>query len=275
MENATETTAPDYETIKAGQNAVWSSGDYARIGTTLQIVGEDLAEALDLRSGQTVLDVAAGNGNFSLAAARRFAEVTSTDYVQDLLDKGRARAEAEAMKLYYKIADAENLPFETASFDVVASTFGVMFTPNQNRAASEMLRVCRSGGKIGLANWTPDGFIGAIFKTIGRYLPPPAGVQSPALWGVQSRLEELFGEAAKSLTVTKKDFVFRYQCADHWIDVFRTYYGPMRKAFSVLDQEQSASLNQDIEDVIGRFNTAADGTMVVPSEYAEIVIERR
>ncbi len=267
--------APDYSAIKAGQNAVWSSGDYARIGTTLQIVGEELAEALDLRSGQSVLDVAAGNGNFSLAAARRWTEVTSSDYVTELLDKGRARAKAEGLNLIYQVADAEDLPFDAASFDVVGSTFGVMFTPHQERAAAEMLRVCRGGGKIGLANWTPDGFIGALFKTIGRYLPPPAGLQSPALWGTQSRLHELFGGGARDIAMEMKSFVFRYQSPEHWLTVFRTFYGPMHKAFSILDDAQAVSLTQDILDLIARFNVAADGTMVVPSEYAEIVMIRR
>lgn len=273
-QSAEALVVPDYNAIKAGQNAVWSSGDYARIGTTLQIVGEELAEALDLRSGQSVLDVAAGNGNFSLAAARRWTEVTSSDYVTGLLDKGRERAKAEGLNLTYQVADAEDLPFDAASFDVVGSTFGVMFTPHQERAAAEMLRVCRGGGKIGLANWTPDGFIGALFKTIGRYLPPPAGLQSPALWGTQSRLDELFGGSAKDIAMEAKSFVFRYQSPEHWLSVFRTFYGPMHKAFSTLEESQSDSLTDDILDLISRFNVAADGTMVVPSEYAEIVVTR-
>ena len=180
-ETTTPPAQPDYAAIKVKQNAAWASGDYAIVGTTLQIVGEDLAEALDLRSGQKVLDVAAGNGNFTLAAARRWADVTSTDYVQSLLHRGEDRAVADGLKVAFQYADAEDLPYADASYDAVASTFGVMFTPNQAKAASEMLRVCRSGGKIGLANWTPDGFIGCLFKTIGRYVPPPAGVSSPAL----------------------------------------------------------------------------------------------
>ncbi len=271
----TETPTPDYAAVKAKQNAAWSSGDYAIVGTTLQIVGEDLAEALDLRSGQKVLDVAAGNGNFTLAAARRWADVTSTDYVQSLLDRGSERAAAERLDVTFEIADAEALPYADASFDVVASTFGVMFTPDQDKAATEMLRVCRSGGKIGLANWTPDSFIGALFKVIGRHLPPPAGVKSPALWGTRSRLEELFGNGAHDISVSDRKFVFRYRSTDHWMDVFRTYYGPMHKAFAALDDAGRESLDREVRDLIGRFNEAEDGTMVLPSDYAEVVITRR
>src|SRR5262245_36962050 len=179
---------PDLVTVKSKQQAAWSAGNYAVVGTTLQIVGESLCEALDLRAGQTVLDVAAGNGNASLAAARRFCTVTSTDYVGTLLARGRQRAEAEGLAIAFREADAEALPFADASFDVVVSTFGVMFTPDQPRAARELLRVCKSGGAIGLANWTPDGFIGQLFKTIGKYAPPAPGAKSPALWGTRERL---------------------------------------------------------------------------------------
>ncbi len=269
------TAGPDYAAIKSKQNAAWSSGDYAVVGTTLQIVGESLAEALDLRSGQKVLDVAAGNGNFALAAARRWAEVTAVDYVPDLLQRAGQRAVADRMELDCQEADIEDLPFADASFDVVASTFGVMFTPDQEKAAAEMLRVCRGGGKIGLANWTPDSFIGTLFKTIGRHVPPPAGVKSPALWGTRSRLEELFGAGAASIAVSERSFVFRYRSPDHWLEIFRTYYGPVLKAFAALDKEGQAALERDIADLIGRFNEAEDGTMVAPATYAEVTIVRR
>ena len=271
----TMTATPDYTAIKAKQNAAWSSGDYAIVGTTLQIVGEQLAEALDVRSGQKVLDVAAGNGNFTLAAARRWAEVTSSDYVDALLARGRERAAADRLDVTYQVADAEDLPFADASFDVVASTFGVMFTPNQEKAAAEMLRVCRGGGRIGLANWTPDGFIGALFKTIGRYAPPPAGVRSPALWGTRARLEALFGGAAAEIAVTEKNFAFRYRSPQHWLDVFRTYYGPVHKTFGALDGEKQTALTRDLLDLIATFNVASDGTMVAPGKYLEVVITRR
>ena len=221
----------DLKALKAKQHATWSSGDYGVIGTTLQIVGEQLAESMDLRAGQSVLDVAAGNGNLTLAAARRWCEVTSTDYVESLLAQGRKRAEAEGLQIKFQVADAEDLPFADASFDAVASTFGVMFTPDQDKAAAEILRVCKRGGKIGLANWTPAGFVGQIFKTLGKYIPPQTGSRSPALWGTRERLEELFGDGIASIIAAPHNFVFRYRSSAHFIDVFKTYYGPMLKAF--------------------------------------------
>jgi SAM-dependent methyltransferase len=217
---------PDYTAIKAKQNAAWASGDYARIGTTLQIVGESLAEVMDLRPGSSVLDVAAGNGNATLAFARRWCEVTSTDYVDELLARGRARAEADGQNVTFRMADAEQLPFANASFDAVVSTFGVMFTPNQAKAASELLRVCRSGGLIGLANWTPEGFIGQVFKTLGKHIAPPTGISSPAIWGTKPRIEHEFAPKARHVVFERKAFVFRYRSPDHFMDVFRTYYGP-------------------------------------------------
>jgi len=261
----------DLATIKGRQRVAWSSGDYAIVGTTLQIVGERLCEAVDLRSNQRVLDVAAGNGNATLAAARRFADVVSTDYVSTLLDRGRERAKAERLVVTFQEADAENLPFAEASFDVVLSTFGVMFTPNQQRAASELIRVCRPGGKIGLANWTPEGFIGKLFKTIGKYVPPAPGVRSPALWGSKAHLDALFGAKA-TVAAESKDFVFRYRSPDHWVDVFRTYYGPVVKAFEVIDPEARNALETDLYALLDEFNVAEDGTLIVPSEYLEAVI---
>ena len=267
--------APDLAALKTRQQSAWSSGDYAVVGVTLQIIGENLCEALDLRSGQKVLDVAAGNGNVSLAAARRWCEVTSTDYVPALLDRGKARAAAENLKLVFKDADAEALPFADASFDAVVSTFGVMFTPDQDTAASELMRVCRRGGKIGLANWTPQGFIGQLFKTLGKYLPPPAGAKSPALWGTKERLAELFGTGAASIHAEPHNFMFRYRSPAHFIDVFKTYYGPLLKAVTALDEDKRVSLLADIEALIGRLNRADDGTMVVPGEYLEAVILKK
>jgi len=268
-------TAPDLEAIKTKQQASWSSGDYAIVGTTLQIVGEQLAEAMDLRAGQKVLDIAAGNGNATLAAARRWCDVTSTDYVETLLARGRQRAEADGLKVTFQQADAEALPFADASFDGVMSTFGAMFSPDQSRTASEMLRVCRPGGRIGLANWTPDGFIGQMFKTIGKQLPPPAGMKSPALWGTWEWMEKAFRAEASTLTAEPRHFVFRYRTPEHFLDVFRRYYGPMLKAFEALDQRGRAALSQDILNLIGTFNRATDGTMVVPGEYLEVVVTRR
>src|SRR6478672_5078163 len=270
-----ETASPDLAAIKARQKAAWSSGDYAIVGTTLQIVGEELCEALDLSGGSKVLDVAAGNGMVSLAAARRWCDVVSTDYVASLLERGRARAQAEGLAIEFMEADAEDLPFAEGTFDVVVSTFGVMFTPNQEKAAAELLRVCKSGGQIGLANWTPDGFIGQVFKTLGKYLPPPAAAKSPLLWGTRARLTELFAAGATWIKTEPREFKFRYRSAEHFVDVFRTYYGPTLKAFSALDVPQQIRLEKDLYDLIGRMNTADDKTMVVPSEYLEIVIVKK
>ena len=266
---------PDLKAVKAKQQVAWSSGDYAIVGTTLQIVGEQVAEAMDLRPGQRVLDVAAGNGNASLAAARRWCDVTSTDYVSSLLDSGRARAVAEGHNVQFQEADAENLPFPEASFDAVMSTFGVMFTPNQDQAASELARVCKRGGRIGLANWTPESFIGQLFKTIGKYIPPAAGVKSPGLWGTKARLEELFGKTAREIRTTSREFAFRYRSPTHWIEVFRTYYGPMSKTFGALDAEKQAAFTLDLLALMESRNRSGDGTLVLPSEYLEVVIERK
>jgi ubiquinone/menaquinone biosynthesis C-methylase UbiE len=266
---------PDLAAIKQRQQGAWSSGDYAIVGTTLQIVGEQLCEALDLRPGSKVLDVAAGNGNVTLAAARRWCEVTSTDYVPALLERGRERATAEGLTVDFREADAEALPFTDASFDVVVSTFGVMFTADQDKAAAELLRVCKPGGKIGLANWTPRGFIGQVFKTLGKYLPPPAGTKSPALWGTRERLDEMFGRQASAIVAEPRMFVFRYRSPEHWLDVFKTFYGPMLKAFAALDANAQAGLRNDLLGVVGEFNRANDGSMAVPSEYLEVVVTKR
>jgi ubiquinone/menaquinone biosynthesis C-methylase UbiE len=274
MTTAVVTPTPDYPAIKAKQNAAWSSGDYSRIGVTLQIVGESLAETMDLRPGASVLDVAAGNGNATLAFARRMCAVTSTDYVDALLARGRARAEAEALDVTYEIADAEQLPFNDSTFDGVVSTFGVMFAPNQDKAASELLRVCRPNGKIGLANWTPGGFIGEVFKTLGRHVPPPTGVNSPARWGTESWISQAFGPQARAIAVAYKAFVFRYPSPERFIDVFRAFYGPIHKAFLALDANGQAALAGDLIHTIAHFNTATDGSMRAPSEYAEVIIAR-
>jgi SAM-dependent methyltransferase len=269
---STSPHAVDFAAVKNKQHLAWSSGDYAVVGTTLQIVGESLCEALDLRAGERVLDIAAGNGNATLAAARRWCDVVSTDYVPTLLERGRTRANAEALQVKFEHADAENLPYTDHSFDVVMSTFGVMFTPDQDKAAAEMARTCKPGGRIGLANWTPDSFVGELFKHMGRYLPPPAGVKSPALWGTDARLNELFGERIDSIAIERRHFMFRYHSAAHWLEVFRTFYGPMHKAFGALDPEHQASLAADLIALAERFNRATDGTLVAPSEYLEVVI---
>ncbi len=271
--NAVTQPSPDLAALKSRQQVAWASGDYSVIGARLQIVGENLCEALDLRSGEKVLDIAAGNGNATLAAARRWAKVTSTDYVPELLERGRERAMANGLAVDFQQADAEALPFKDASFDVVVSTFGVMFTPDQDKAAKEMLRVCRTGGRIGMANWTPESFIGQVFKTIGQHIPPMPGVRSPALWGTKTRLEEMFGGQA-SIEATSRIYNFRYRSPAHWLEVFRTWYGPVHKAFEALPQPGKAALEEDFLALIARFNRAKDGTMVVPAEYLEVVIRK-
>lgn len=265
----------DFGALKTKQQAAWSSGNYAVVGTTLQIVGENLCEAMDLRPGSRVLDVAAGNGMASLAAARRWCDVTSTDYVPALLERARARAIAEGLVMEFKEADAENLPFDDNSFDAVLSTFGVMFTPQQDRAAAELMRVCKPGGTIGLANWTPEGFIGRIFKTLSKHLPPPQGTRSPALWGTRTRLDELFGEKASSLSADSRHFNFRYRSPEHFLEVFKTYYGPVLKAFAALDTEKQDALQKELLELIASMNVGHKGSMSVPSEYLEVTIVKR
>jgi ubiquinone/menaquinone biosynthesis C-methylase UbiE len=263
--------APDFSALKARQQAAWASGDYAVIGTTLQIVGESLAEACDLRFDERVLDVAAGNGNATLAAARRGCVVTSTDYVGTLLERGAQRAKAEGLDVNFEVADVEALPYKDSRYDAVLSTFGVMFAPDHARAASEMARVCRGKGRIGLANWTPDGMVGQMFKIIGRYLPPPAGAQSPALWGTEAHLRDLFGPKAK-IAITPRVFKFRYRNTAHFIDVFRTWYGPVHKAFAALPLDKATELNSELSNLLSSRNTAGLESLVVPSEYLEVVI---
>jgi ubiquinone/menaquinone biosynthesis C-methylase UbiE len=267
------TTVPDFTAIKTRQQAAWASGDYAVVGTTLQIVGENLAEALDLRAGSRVIDIAAGNGNATLAAARRHCSVVSTDYVPELLEKGSQRALAEHLDVEFRTADAEQLPFPDAAFDVAMSVFGVMFTPEHERAAHEMARVTRRGGQIGLANWTPDSFIGQLFRLLGSYLPPAPGLRSPPLWGTEAHLRDIFGPAIGELRTTRRQFVFRYRSAAHFIEVFRRYYGPVHKAFLALPADKQDSLERDLHALITSCARVGD-TLVLPSDYLEAVITR-
>jgi ubiquinone/menaquinone biosynthesis C-methylase UbiE len=268
---ATTTSAPP--SIKTRQQATWASGNYAVIGTTLQIVGELLCEAADVSSDERVLDVAAGNGNATLAAARRFAQVTSTDYVPALLDVGRRRAEAERLDVTFEVADAEALPYPDASFDVVLSTFGVMFTAAQEQAAGELQRVCRPGGRIGLACWTPTGFIGDLFKVVARHVPPMPGVRSPVLWGTDAHIRTLFPDAT-SIEHTVRHFAFRYRSAEHFVEVFRAFYGPVHKAFASLEAERQAALESDLVSLLRAANRGRGAALVVPAEYLETVITR-
>lgn len=265
----------DFTVLKNRQMAAWASGDYAVIGTTLQLVGEQLAEACDLRWDERVLDVAAGNGNATLAAARRGCQVTSTDYVAGLLERGAERARAERFDVHFQVADAEALPFGDATFDAVLSSFGVMFSPHHSRAAAELLRVCRPGGRIGLANWTPESLVGRMFGVLGRYLPPPVGVQPPSLWGVETHLQTLFEEGAADIAVRQRLFNFRYRSAAHFIEVFRTWYGPVHKAFAALPDSAARALEFDLAELLNRMNQGGPSSLVVPGEYLEVVIARR
>lgn len=268
-------TTPDYTAIKQRQQTTWAAGDYAMIGTTLQIVGERLCEVVDLRAGERVLDVAAGNGNATLAAARHFAQVTSTDYAGELLERGKERAAAERLAVTFQTADAEALPFADNSFDVVLSSFGVMFTPDQAKAAAELTRTVRKGGRIGLASWTPEGFIGQLFKVIGAFIPPPAGVRSPALWGTEAYLQELFGKDASAIRCERRNFNFRYLSAEHFIQIFRDFYGPTYKAFGALDEPRQKALAAEMTALLERLNVAGKDSLVVPGEYLEAVITRK
>ncbi len=266
--------APDYGAIKTRQQATWSSVDFGRIGVRLQIVGESLCEAVDLRAGEKVIDVAAGNGNASLAAARRFADVTSTDYVAALLDQGLRRADADGLSITARLADAEDLPFEDGTFDVALSTFGVMFAPNPPRAADEMLRVVRPGGRIGLASWTPDGFVGQLLRVVGRFVPPPAGVAPPTAWGTETRIVELFGPYARDIHTQRKPYVFRFLSAAHWIQIFRAFYGPVNRAFAALDGSGQTALHQALLELLDAYDVGGGRGLVVPGDYLEVVVTK-
>lgn len=270
-----ETHTVNFEAIKEKQRTNWGSGDYGKIGVTLQITGEQLCESMDLKAGESVLDIASGNGNVALAAARRFCNVHATDYVESLLEQSKQRAEAEGFDIHYQFADAEDLPFADNAFDNVVSSFGVMFTPNQDKSAAELIRVCKSQGKIGLINWTPESFIGQIFKLIGRYIAPPAGLKSPALWGTRAFIDAHFEAHASQITYRTREFNFRYCSPQHWIDLFRTYYGPVHKAFAALDTEQAQNLEIDLHQLIAEFNRDETGGMIVASEYLEIIVQKR
>jgi SAM-dependent methyltransferase len=261
--------------IKEKQQKTWASGNYAVIGNQLVIMGERLCEAVDVHSGRKVLDVATGSGNTAISAARRYCDVTGIDYVPELILQAKERAGAERLEITFEVGDAENLPYPDASFDVVLSTVGVMFAPDQEKTAGELLRVCKPGGKIGLANWTPDGFIGNMFRTVGKHVPPPPGIKPPPLWGSEERLRELFGEGVSSLRTTRHSYAFRFLSAEHMIDSFRTYYGPVHKAFESLDVAGQDAFARDLEELVHNWNISGDETVVAPSDYLEVVAVRR
>ena len=270
-----QSQVPNLSAIKDRQQKTWTSGNYARVGNTLVIMGELLCEAVDVHAGDKVLDVATGSGNTAISAARRFCDVTGVDYVPELIEDGRRRAVVEGLEITFDVGDAEDLPYPDASFDVVLSTVGVMFAPHQEKVAEELLRICRPEGKIGLANWTPDGFIGNMFRTLGKHVPPPSGIKPPPLWGTEERLRELFGEGVASVEVTRRSYVWRYPSARHFVEYFRSYYGPTLKAFESLDRDGQEALAKDLEELLEQWNTSGDATLVVPSDYLEVVAVRR
>lgn len=269
------TATVDYEALKQRQRTAWETGDYPRVGNTLQIIAERLVESADVHAGQRVLDVACGQGNVAIAAARRFAESTGIDFATNLLAQGRERAEAEHVAVTFTEADAERLPFPEGCFDASLSTVGVMFAPDQQRAAAELVRVTRVGGKIGLASWTPAGLVGVLFKTIGNYAPPPAGVSSPMLWGTEDRLAELFGDRVEWTSLRKRTFDFCYRSPEHFSEWFRRYYGPITRVADALDDDTRVRFAADLTEVPGQFNRADDGTVLASGEYLEAVGVRR
>ena len=253
---------------------MWGTGDYNEIGARLLIISERLCENLDLQPGERVLDIASGSGNVALAAARRFCDATGTDYVPDLLDRGRMRAEAEGLPVNFEVADAENLPYDDASFDVVTSVIGVMFAPDQQQAAQEMLRVCRSGGKIGMANWTPESFAGDLFKIVAKHVPPPPGMTPPTVWGTEDGLENLLGDGVESVQINRHHYSLRYWSVDHFIDFHRTYFGPIKAAYEALDASGQERLTRDLIDTVMERNRSGSDTVVADSEYLEVVAIR-
>ena len=258
------------EAIKRAQQQVWASGDYAAIGGTLQIVAELLCEAVDLRGGQKVLDIATGTGNAAIAAARRSCVVTGVDYVPALLERGRQRAAAEGVAVTFIEGDAESLPFPDGTFDTVLSTFGIMFAPNHHKAAAEMLRLCRPGGTLGLASWSPDGVFGASGRVTARFLPPQTNVDPPALWGTAEHLRELFGDGVV-FTTRKQSVMYRYPSLDHYMDRLRNTYPPVMNTFARLDKEIAAELDKALRTLYGGSNLARDGTFLMPMDYLEAV----
>ncbi|MGI8486402.1 MAG: class I SAM-dependent methyltransferase [Thermomicrobiales bacterium] len=264
----------DFVAIKQRQQQTWASGDFAVVATPVVIVSELLCEAVDLRAGSVVLDVACGSGPTTIAAARRFCDATGIDYVPALLERGRQRAVAEGVPIDFREGDAETLPFPDASFDVVLSTFGVMFAPDQARAAGELLRVCRPGGTIGLANWTPEGAVGEIFAITAQHMPPPPGLMPPSRWGTEDGLHTLLGEGVSELHVERRQFVSRYRSPEHWLEVLRHYFGPVLRAFATLDAAGQEAYAADLLGMLNRHNRADDGTLVLPAEYLEVVATR-
>jgi ubiquinone/menaquinone biosynthesis C-methylase UbiE len=262
----------DLDAVKQQQQRTWGTGDFAIIGWNTVFPGELLCEAVELRAGEKVLDVATGSGNTALSAARRGCDALGVDYVATLIERARERAGAERLPARFEVGDCENLPVDDESFDVVLSVYGSIFAPRPERAAQELLRACRPGGKIGMTNWTPEGFWGQTFGLVARFVPPPAGVRPPAEWGTEARLQELFGSAISSMKIVERAALFRYRSAQHWIEVFRAYFGPLIRALEALDEERRGELLAQLEATLNRFNVSGDATLVVAADYLEVVM---
>lgn len=264
----------DYQAISKRQQMTWATGDFNVISRLTMPMSEELVRAVDPHAGQRVLDVACGTGNAALVAGRRYCEVTGIDYVPALIERARKRAKAEGMDIDFRVGDAQALPFPDASFDLVLSAIGVMFAPDQERAASELLRVCRSGGTIGLASWMPEGFGGDFFAAHARHVPLPPGVKSPTRWGTDAGLDELLGAVARSVRSERRSFFAYYHSAAHAVEVHRTYFGPTIRAFETVGEDNQESLRRDIEEVFRRYNRAADGTAIVEYQYLQTIATR-
>ena len=273
----TMTTTPvDLAAVKERQQKTWATGDYAVVASRIVLVSERLADAADLRAGSTVLDVACGNGNATLAAARSGVHAVGVDYVPALLEGGRERAAAEGLDVEFRLGDAEALPADDGSFDAVLSVFGSMFAPDHQRVASEIVRVTRPGGTVALASWTPDGFIGEMFRVLTSHVPAPTGVASPMLWGTEQHLSDLFGDSAADLRSRRRTYTFRFTSPEDFVVFFRRWYGPTLKAFEALDDRGRASLATDLVDLAQRCDRYRDGgSIALPATYLETVLTLR
>lgn len=265
------TVHPDFATITERQQVIWAAGDFGRIGSLVVLPPELLCEALDIHPDERVLDVGAGNGAASLAAARRWADVTALDFVEHLLESAEKVAAVQNLRLRTKVGDAQALPFDDDSFDVVLSTYGAMFAPDQQRTADELVRVCKPGGRIGMTNWTPDSLVSGILETVATHVPPVAGLRPASEWGTQERLEELFGDRISALRIRDREFTFRFPSDEYMLEYYRAWYGPTREAFGKLDRGGQVRLSADLLALYGRHNRATDGTLVAASNYAEVV----
>ena len=262
---------PDFAAVTAGQRKTWARGDFNEIARQNVVMAEALCEAVDPRPGQRVLDVACGSGTAALVAERRYCEVTGIDYVPELIERAETRARANGQAVDFRVGDAQDLPFPDDSFDVVLSVYGVQFAPDQPRAASELLRVCRPGGTIGLAGPIPEGWSGDWFAAHAAYVPPPPGVDSPLRWGTDEGLEELLGTGTRSIESERRTALQYYRSVDHAVEVFGTYFGPTINALATLEPDDQERLLGDLREVFERYNRATDGTAVVENQYLQTI----